>query len=232
MRLCIIPARGGSKRIRRKNIRPFCGQPILAYPIATARASDLFDQVIVSTDDADIAEVARAHGAAVPFMRPPELADDHCGTLPVIAHAIRWFQGQGELIDEVCVLYATAVFVTPAHLRAAYAQLTASRYEYVFSIVRYPHPIERALRLTGDGQVTPLCPEYRNTRTQDLEPFYHDAGQFYWGRARAFLAGLPLHSPGAAGYVLPSYAVQDIDTEDDWLRAERLYQSWPAGHQP
>lgn len=231
MRVCIIPARGGSKRIPRKNIRPFCGRPILAYPIATARASGLFDQVIVSTDDADIAEVARAHGASVPFTRPPELADDHCGTLPVIAHAIGWLQARGEIIDEVCVLYATAVFVTPAHLQAAYAQLTASRCEYVFSIVRYPHPIERALRLAGDGRVTPLCPEYRDTRTQDLEPLYHDAGQFYWGRARAFLDGVPLHSPVAAGYVLPAYAVQDIDTEEDWLRAERLYQIGLAAQQ-
>lgn len=232
MRLCVIPARGGSKRIPRKNIRPFCGRPIMAYPIVTARASGLFDHVIVSTDDAEIAEVARAHGASVPFMRPPELADDHSGTLPVIAHAIRWYLDRGQAVDEVCTLYATSVFVTPEHLRAAHDRLSAGGRDYVFSILRYPHPIQRALRLNGDGTVTPLHAEYRGARTQDLEPFYHDAGQFYWGRASAFLEGVPIFSPAAEGFVLPMHAVQDIDTEEDWRRAERLFQAWQTGQRP
>jgi len=224
MRLCVIPARGGSKRMPRKNIRPFCGKPILAYPIAAARASGLFDRIIVSTEDTEIANTAREHGAEVPFLRPAELADDHTGTLPVIAQAIRWFIEQGETVSEVCALYATAALIEPVHLRAAYDALRASDRDYVVCVVRYPHPIQRALRLDADGTIAPLHPEYRVSRTQDLEPFYFDAGQFYWGRADAFLRTVPLHSSAALGFVLPAHAVQDIDTEVDWRRAEALYR--------
>lgn len=224
MRLCVIPARGGSKRIPRKNIRDFCGKPILAYSIAAAQESGLFDRVMVSTDDAEIAEVARAHGADIPFMRPSELADDHTGTNAVVRQAIEWHRQQGMAIDYACCLYATAPFVTAQDLRAAYQMLADSGKAFVFSVARFAYPIQRALRLLPEGVVEMFQLEHRLTRSQDLEPAYHDAGQFYWGRAQAFLDELPTFAPHALAYVLPAHRVQDIDTEEDWHRAELMYR--------
>ncbi|MCX7628515.1 MAG: pseudaminic acid cytidylyltransferase [Methylophilaceae bacterium] len=224
MKLCVIPARGGSKRIPRKNIRDFCGRPILAYSIAAARACGLFDRVMVSTDDAEIAEVARRHGAEIPFLRPAELADDFTGTNAVVKQAIQWHQAQGMAVEAACCLYATAPFVTARDLAAAWEMLETGGRAYVFSVARFAYPIQRALRRLPDGSVEMFQPQHRMTRSQDLEPAYHDAGQFYWGRAQAFLDDLPIFAPHSLAYLLPAHRVQDIDTEEDWQRAERMYR--------
>lgn len=225
MRLAVIPARGGSKRIPRKNIRPFCGRPMIAWSIRAALDSGCFDEVLVSTDDEEIAEVARAQGAITPFMRPPELSDDHTGTVPVIAHAVAWQQARGAAVAEVCCLYATAPFVRPQDLRDGLALLADSAADYAFSVTRYAFPIQRALRLDAQGRVGMFQPEHLNTRSQDLEEAFHDAGQFYWGRAEAWTAGRPIFSPQALAVVLPQHRVQDIDTPEDWVSAEAMFQA-------
>ncbi len=226
MKLCVIPARGGSKRIPRKNIRAFCGKPIIAYSIGAARESGLFDRVMVSTDDAEIAGIARELGAEIPFLRPAALADDHAGTSAVVKHAIQWHEANGLPVTHACCLYATAPFVQARDLRQGWDRLLASGKSFVFTVALYPFPIQRAIRLNERGEVEALYPEYRNTRSQDLEPAYHDAGQFYWGTAEAFLKELPLFSAHSVGLILPPHLVQDIDTEEDWRRAELMYRAW------
>lgn len=225
MRLAVIPARGGSKRIPRKNIRPFGGKPMIAWSIEAALQSGCFDQVVVSTDDAEIADVARAHGAAVPFMRPAELSDDHTGTIPVIRHAIEWFKRQGAAPEKVCCIYATAPFVRAEDIRKGLEILGTTDCEYAFSVTSYAFPIQRALRLTAAGRVGMFHPEHFNTRSQDLEEAYHDAGQFYWGKSSAWHAGKPIFSPAAAPVILPRHRVQDIDTPEDWERAEWMFKA-------
>lgn len=223
--LCVIPARGGSKRIPRKNIKLFCGKPMIAWPIEVATASGCFDHIIVSTDDEEIAELARAHGAEVPFMRPPELSDDYTGTTPVIAHAVDWMQRSVGKIDYVCCLYATAPFVQADDLRRGLDLLQQSGADYAFSVTSYAFPIQRAIRITTDQRVEMFNPEHFSTRSQDLEEAFHDAGQFYWGRASAWLEGNPLFSPAATPVLLPRHRVQDIDTPEDWMQAELIFQA-------
>ena len=224
MRLCVIPARGGSKRIPRKNIKSFCGQSMIGYSIRAALDSQCFDQVIVSTDDIEIAEVAKSFGAEVPFMRPDELANDYTATIPVIKHAIEWFDEQGQSPEEVCCLYATAPFVTSENIQKAYLQLLKNRAEYCFTATSFSFPIQRAIKINQNSEVSMFYPEHFNTRSQDLEEAYHDAGQFYWGRARAFKDGLSFFSEVATPFILPRYLVQDIDTLEDWIRAESMYR--------
>ena len=224
MRLCVIPARGGSKRIPRKNIKSFCGQSMIGYSIRAALDSQCFDQVIVSTDDIEIAEVAKSFGAEVPFMRPDELANDYTATIPVIKHAIEWFDEQGQSPEEVCCLYATAPFVTSENIQKAYLQLLKNRAEYCFTATSFSFPIQRAIKINQNSEVSMFYPEHFNTRSQDLEEAYHDAGQFYWGRARAFKDGLSFFSEVATPFILPRYLVQDIDTPEDWIRAESMYR--------
>lgn len=224
MKLCVIPARGGSKRIPRKNIKDFCGKPMISYSIQAALSSGCFDKVIVSTDDAQIAEVAAFYGAEVPFTRPAELSNDYAGTMPVIKHAIEWFLEQGMKPTEVCCLYATAPFVQSYAIHKAYEQFQESQADYCFTVTSFAFPIQRAIKRTPDNRIRMFYPEYRNTRSQDLEEAYHDAGQFYWGKAKAWLAEIPLFSDVATPYILPRYWVQDIDTPEDWKRAELMYQ--------
>ncbi len=228
MRLAIIPARGGSKRIPRKNIKPFCGKPMIAWSIEAALQSACFDQVIVSTDDAEIAEVAHQWGATVPFMRPAELSDDHTGTIPVIRHAIEWFKLQGQSVEQACCLYATAPFVSAEDLRSGLDILQGNDCDYAFSVTSYPFPIQRAIRINGEGRVKMFSPEHFNTRSQDLEEAFHDAGQFYWGRAEAWLQGKMIFSPESLPVLLPRHRVQDIDTPEDWTRAEWLFRAMQA----
>nr|WP_294867093.1 pseudaminic acid cytidylyltransferase [uncultured Pseudogulbenkiania sp.] len=225
MRLAVIPARGGSKRIPRKNIKDFCGQPMIARSIAAARQSGCFDRIIVSTDDHEIADVARILGAEVPFMRPAELSDDHTGTIPVMAHAIRWQQLHGEAAEQVCCIYATAPFVAADDIARGLQLLQDSAARYAFSVTSYPFPIQRAIRLTASGHVAMFSPEHFNTRSQDLEEAYHDAGQFYWGDAAAWLDGTPIFSEAAVPVILPRHRVQDIDTPEDWARAEIMFRA-------
>lgn len=222
MKLAVIPARGGSKRIPRKNVKPFAGKPMIAYAIDAARASGVFDRIIVSTDDTEIAEIARAAGAEIPFMRPPELADDHTATREVIAHAIEAGRALGWAVDQVCCIYPGVPLLQPADLAAALALLAPDRAEYVFPVTEFPSAIQRALRRAADGRTAPFHPEYTQVRTQDLEPAFHDAGQFYWAAAGTWLNVASIHG-NARTLVLPHWRVVDIDTPDDWARAEALF---------
>lgn len=226
MNVAIIPARGGSKRIPRKNIKPFAGKPMIAYSIEAAKESNLFHKIIVSTDDLEIADVARQYGAEVPFLRPKELADDHTGTNAVVKHAITWALGERLPLTYACCIYATAPFVQAELLRKGFEMLVDSGKDFAFSITSFPFSIFRSLRLTTEGGVEPIWPENIPKRSQDLEEAYHDAGQFYWGRAEAFLKNIPLFSNSAVPVILPRYLVQDIDTPEDWERAELMYQAW------
>lgn len=229
MRLAIIPARGGSKRIPRKNIKPFCGKRMIDWSIEAARLSGCFDRIIVSTDDEEIAQVARDHGAEVPFRRPAALSDDHTGTIPVIAHAIEWMNANGAPVELACCIYATAPFVRAEDLRLGLDTLKGSGADYAFSVTSYPFPIQRAIRLNQEQRVEMFHPEHFNTRSQDLEEAWHDAGQFYWGRAGAWIAGKPIFSHEATVVPLPRHRVQDIDTAEDWERAECLFRTMKAG---
>lgn len=224
-RVAIIPARGGSKRIPRKNIREFCGKPMIAWSIEAATASGCFDRIIVSTDDREIAELAKQFGADVPFLRPPELSDDYAGTLPVIRHAVEWLQQQGEPVDYACCIYATAPFISPTDLERAWETIYRDNASYAFSVTSYAFPIQRAIRITENGRVAMFHPEYFNTRSQDLEEAWHDAGQFYWGTSQAWLEERPIFSEDAVPVTLPRHRVQDIDTPEDWTRAEWMFRA-------
>lgn len=221
-RVAVLPARGGSKRIPRKNIRPFHGRPMLAWPIRAAQASGLFDRIVVSTDDAEIAEVARAWGAETPFLRPAALADDHATTMAVIQHALESLGGE---FDHLCCIYPTAPLLAPSFLSAGIEALAARPDKsYALGVTSFPFPVQRAVRLSADGTLDALYPQYRDTRSQDLEPAFHDAGQFCWGRTSAWRAGEPVFSPATLPVILPRWRVQDIDTPEDWTRAEQLFQ--------
>lgn len=227
MRVAIIPARGGSKRIPRKNIKPFCGKPMIGWSIKAALQSQCFDKVIVSTDDVEIADIAKEQGADIPFMRPVELADDYASTQAVVNHAISSLGLAGD--DEVCCLYATAPFVTPGDLREGMRLLQETGASYTFSVTSYAFPIQRAIRLTAQGRVEMFQPQHFSTRSQDLEEAWHDAGQFYWGKASTWLEGQAIFTPHAVPVVLPRHRVQDIDTPEDWRRAEWMFRAWQEG---
>lgn len=202
---------------------------MIAWSIEAARESGCFDRIIVSTDDDEIAETAAKYGAEIPFMRPAELSDDHTGTLAVIAHAIDWHSSNDQKPAKVCCIYATAPFVQPDDLARGLAMLEANACDYVFSATSYPFPIQRAFRLTSSGRAEMADPEQFSTRSQDLEEFYHDAGQFYWGGAAAWLELKPIFSNDAVPMILPRYRVEDIDTPEDWKRAEWLFKALRAG---
>jgi pseudaminic acid cytidylyltransferase len=226
MNIAIIPARGGSKRIPRKNVREFCGQPLIAYSILAAKHSGLFDHIIVSTDDEQIRDIANQYGAETPFVRPPELANDHATTVPVINHAISWVQQHMGKVDYACCIYATAPFIQAKAMREAYKMLISKKVSgYVFSATTMPFPVQRTFRVKSDGFVEMFEPHNYNTRSQDLEEAYQDAGQFYWGSAEAYNSEKIFFSTDSVAYVLPRHMVQDIDTLEDWRRAELMYES-------
>lgn len=225
MRLCVIPARGGSKRIPRKNIKEFFGKPMIAWSIEAAKKSECFDRIIVSTDDEEIATVSQKYGADVPFLRPKCLADDYAGTTPVIAHAIKWQNEHGEETSEACCLYATAPFVHVGDLQKGLALLVETKSDYAFSVTSYSFPIQRAVRITKDNRVEMFQPEYFNSRSQDLEQAWHDAGQFYWGRSESWLSEKKIFSEFSIPIQIPRYRVQDIDTQEDWDRAVLLFKA-------
>lgn len=229
-RIALIPARGGSKRIPHKNIRLFHGKPLIAYSIEAALTSGLFDRIIVSTDDAAIAETARHHGAEAPFVRPEALSDDHTGTGDVVRHAIRWLADIGPRPEAVCCIYATAPFLTPERLQEGWQALQGKH--FAFSVTSYAFPIQRALKRTPEGGIEMFQPEHRNTRSQDLEPAFHDAAQFYWGWSEAWLRGESAYGPQSAPVLLPRHEVVDIDTPEDWELAERLYAASALKHPP
>jgi pseudaminic acid cytidylyltransferase len=221
MAVCVIPARGGSKRIPRKNIRPFHGTPMIGWSIAAARDSGLFERIVVSTDDPEISEIACGLGAEVPFSRPDSLANDYAGTVPVITHAVEALDL--DLDVAVCCLYATAPFVQSTDLREGLRLLQAGA-SYAMAVTRFDYPIQRALRRSEDGAVSMIDRAQMQLRSQDFEPAWHDAGQFYWGLAATWASQMPVFGGRAHGVELPSSRVVDIDTPEDWDRAEALFQ--------
>ena len=225
MRLCVIPARGGSKRIPRKNIKNFFGQPIISYSIKVAIASKCFDRIIVSTDDAEIAEVAKLFGAEVPFMRSKQLSDDYVGTGSVTKHAIEWFESQGQAVSDVCCIYATAPFVQADAINKAYQQMMLEKADYCFAVTNFVFPIQRAIKITENKRIEMYYPNSYAHRSQDLEGAWHDAGQFYWGKAEAFKQQKIIFSKYSTPYILPRYLVQDIDTLEDWQNAEVMFKA-------
>jgi len=225
MKIAIIPARGGSKRIPRKNLKSFCGRPIIGYTISAALESGVFDRIIVTTDDKEIANVARGLGAEVPFVRPAELSNDNATTVPVIAHAIAWASENWSPVEYACCIYATAPFVSANDIREAYQRLVDDRVTgYVFSATSFPFPIQRAFRITSSGHCSMFQPQHYNTRSQDLEEAFQDAGQFYWGSAQSYLSAKFFFSDDSKPFIIPRYRVQDIDTLQDWTRAEIMWR--------
>lgn len=223
MNICVIPARGGSKRIPKKNIKDFLGKPIIAYSIEAAIKSKLFDKVVVSTDDKDIAEVAKQYGAKVPFVRPKELSDDFVSTNDVVRHTLNWFLKQGVEVEYTCCLYATAPFIKLQYLKEGFEKLRDSCKLFSFSVTSFAFPIQRAIKIR-DKKISMFYPEYLTFRSQDLEESYHDAGQFYWGKSNAFLNNQIIFSEKSIPIILPRYLVQDIDTLEDWHRAELMHK--------
>ena len=223
MRVAVIPARGGSKRIPRKNILPFCGKPMIAWSIETAKSSGLFDRVIVSTDDDEIAEVARHYGAEVPYVRPAELSDDHSDTTQVIAHATRWIMSNGTNVDAVCCIYATAPMIQVSDLKKGWDALESGDWDYAFSVTDFAAPILRSFKQADQGGIEMFFPEHFLTRSQDLPTALHDAGQFYWGRANAWLNCKKIFDRHSVPIIIPRWRVQDIDDLDDWKRAELIF---------
>jgi pseudaminic acid cytidylyltransferase len=228
--IAVIPARGGSKRVPRKNIRPFHGRPMIAWTIDALRESGSVDRIVVSTDDDEIAAVATLLGAEVPFRRAPTLADDHATTLAVMADAVNRLRTLGWQPALVCCSYATAPTMSPADVRGARDLLGASGADYVFSCTTFGFPILRALRRNGAGGVEPMFPESIGARSQDLPEALHDAGQFYWGTADAFAGQRPIFGARSRPWVVPRHRVQDIDTEEDWQRAELLVTALKESH--
>lgn len=228
MKIAVIPARGGSKRIPRKNIKPFCGKPMIAWSIEAALSSGLFDHIIVSTDDDEIAEVAKKYGASVPFMRPEELSNDHAETTPVIAHATQWALDQGVDVTAVCCIYATAPFIQIADIQRGWEELNSAEWEYTFTATDFAAPIFRSFKQTEEGGIEMFYPEHFSTRSQDLPTALHDAGQFYWGRSSSWLEGKCIFSRRSVPIIIPRWRVQDIDTPEDWFRAEIMYKTFQS----
>jgi pseudaminic acid cytidylyltransferase len=222
MTICIIPARGGSKRIPKKNIKLFYGRPMIEWSISAAISSKIFSKIIVSTEDSEIAEIATLAGAEVPFVRPQELSDDYTTTGKVMAHACNWLKNQNLESKFICCLYPTSPFVLPDDLVDALSILKKGKWKYVFSVGEYSSSVYRSFSQELSGGVKMLFPDYFSARSQDLSPIYHDAGMFYMGLFDAWVKNLPVFNNYAFPYVIPTYRLQDIDTHEDWQRAEIL----------
>jgi pseudaminic acid cytidylyltransferase len=223
MKIAIIPVRGGSRRIPKKNTKSFCGRPMISYSIQAAKDAGIFDRIVVSTDSKEIATIAKEFGAEVPFMRPSSLSDDYTGTDAVVLHAINKLMKDGEKIDSICCIYATAPFVKPEYLIEGYNILRDEQVTSCFSVTTYTFPIFRSLKINNQNRLELFWPEYRDTRSQDLQEAYHDAGQFYWVDVKSYLKEKQLYSKDSAPVILPRYLVQDIDTPEDWETAEKMY---------
>lgn len=228
MKIAVIPARGGSKRIPRKNIKEFCGKPMIAWSIEAAKAAGLFDRIIVSTDDAEIAEVAKQFEAETPFERPAELSNDHAGTTEVVAHATRWAQEAGINVEAICCIYATAPFVMVSDLQRGWQALDSGDWDYAFTVTDFAAPIFRSFKQSAEGGIEMFYPEHFLTRSQDLPTALHDAGQFYWGRPQAWIEGRRVFDHRSFPVIIPRWRVQDIDTEEDWMRAELMFGALDA----
>ncbi|QMN55289.1 pseudaminic acid cytidylyltransferase [Citrobacter freundii] len=218
--LAIIPARGGSKRIPRKNIQPFRGRPMIAWSIEAALSSELFDHVMVSTDDTEIAELALSFGANVPFMRTANNSDDYATTSDVLVEVLEQYASFDMHFKTACCLYPTAPFVRASDLIDGYAKLLAGNHDVIFPVARFSYPVWRALQREKNGNTELLFPEYINARSQDLRPTYHDAGQWYWFNVEKFMCEKKIMGSNTGSVEIPTTHVQDIDTEEDWLLAE------------
>lgn len=229
MNVAVIPARGGSKRIPRKNIRLFSGKPIMAWSIEAALESNCFDYVLVSTDDAEIADIARSFGASAPFVRPKELSDDYADTISVMRHAVNWTNTNIGRTENICCIYATAPFVTPGDILRGKKILEESQCQFAFPVAHFDYPIQRAIRINAQERIEMFNPEFYMSRSQDLEEAWHDAGQFYWGRGEAWLSCNSLFTTASAPIRLPRNRVQDIDTLEDWELAEHMFRALRSG---
>jgi|APSaa5957512535_1039671.scaffolds.fasta_scaffold21268_2 pseudaminic acid cytidylyltransferase len=224
MNICVIPARGGSKRIKKKNIKFFLGKPVIAYSILAALKSNCFDQVIVSTDDEEIKNISEKWGAKVPFIRPKDLSDDYTPINDVVIHSLESMINLGYDVKNVCCVYATAPFIQPKYIHLSYKELLKRDKFFCLSVCQFTYPVQRALKLMAGNTIEPIWDKYIPMRSQDLVHAYHDSGQFYWGTAKAFIKNKEVLSSNSTYIVLPSYLVQDIDTLDDWKRAELMFE--------
>jgi len=224
MNICIIPARGKSKRIPQKNIKFFCGKPIIAWSIQIAKDSKCFDKIIVSTDDLEIASLAKKYGAEVPFRRPKYLSNDFAPTVPVISHAINWQIKNNQKPLYVCCIYPTSVFASHYYINRGLRVLKKFNSRYTFSATNYSHPIQRSFKIKKNNKLKVLYPRHYKSRSQDLETSFHDAGQFYWGLADTWLQNKTVISKDSSPIVIPRNRVQDIDTIEDWEIAERIFK--------
>ena len=220
-RIAIIPARGGSKRIPRKNVKLFSGRPMISYAIQVAVDSELFDRIVVTTDDEEISEIAKRFGAEVPFMRPQHLADDLTATLPVVVDTIEKCHDLGWKFDMVCCVYPCVPLIQKQDLCNSLTRLNDSEANFCFPVVEFVSPIQRALTMNAHGILSPFFPENELVRTQDFTSTFHDAGQFYWGSSLSWTSNSHIHS-NAVGYPIPHWRTIDIDTPDDWIRAETI----------
>ena len=223
-RIAIIPARGGSKRIPRKNIKPFLGKPIIAYSIGAATSSGLFEEVMVSTDDEEIGQIAREHGAKVPFYRSAAASNDTATTLDALAEVLTQYGEQERRFSEVCCIYPASPFMTAELLQSGHKLLEAKQFDCVFPVLRYGSPIQRSMAVGPDGRMQLRYPEHVSTRSQDLEPSYHDAGIFYWFRPEPILAARKLWTDNSGCLEVSELQAQDIDTPADWQLAEFKYK--------
>ncbi len=224
--LAVIPARGGSKRIPRKNTRDFLGKPILAYSIEAALESNLFDEVMVSTNDKEIAEIAVRYGAKVPFLRSHNNADDHSTLADVLVEVVSEYEKTGKTFDTVCCLLPTAPLTRSCRIVEAYRKMVDEKFDSVCPVVAFSYPIFRSLEITDEGKLKMIWPEHERTRSQDLKPAYHDAGSFVWAKTLAFLNEKTLCCKNGGAIILPEIEVQDIDTEEDWKLAEMKWNFW------
>ena len=229
MKIAIIPARGGSKRIPRKNIKMFCGKPMIAWSIEAALQSACFDRILVSTDDAEIAEVAQACGAEVPFLRPKELSDDHTATAPVIGHAIDWLEKKGGAVQFACCIYATAPFIQSEDIYKGLLLMNEGNWKFAFSATTFGYPIFRSFEKNEQGGIRMFFPEHFSSRSQDLPEAWHDAGQFCWGKPESWKLSLRVFDEWSTPVNLPRWRVQDIDTFEDWERAQILFSQIKQG---
>ncbi len=225
MNICIIPARGGSKRIPKKNIRLFCGTPIIKWSIDAAFNSKCFDKVIVSTDSEEISNLSKSYGAEVPFIRPKNISDDFTPTVPVINHAINFINQKYGLVKYACCIYATAPFIESKYIKIGFDKLVNEKANFSFSATSFPFPIQRAIMIDSNNRSKMFFPEEFNSRSQDLKSAFHDAGQFYWGKTASWLNNKSIFEDNSLPIIIPRHKVQDIDTFEDWERAEIMFKA-------
>lgn len=224
MNVAIIPARGGSKRIPKKNIKDFLGKPIIAYSIENALNSKLFKKVIVSTDDEEIKDVVIKYGAEVPFIRPKQISDDYTGTHAVIGHAVKWLEDNSEILDYACCIYPTAPLIKKDDLIKGLELIQSGKWDSVMAATNFSYPIFRSFKILSDGGLKMTFPEHYNSRSQDLPEIYHDAGLFYWAKPDTWKDKPKEYNEKNSIIKIPNHRVQDIDTLDDWKKAEIIYK--------